>query len=155
VESEEEACAIVDGALGALREVGVEAQGKSLISQTDTAEAIASTVDEEKSIDLVVSASRRPSELSGMLLGSVAHNEIHRMSRPVLLASRVRTANGVRRRSQIRPGAPLRMDVQTEEVLDPPHALVLEAIPCRVRQLAALPGHGSCLDASGGRRLSP
>jgi nucleotide-binding universal stress UspA family protein len=59
----------------------------------DTAEAIASTAEWED-IDLVVIASRRPSELSGLLLGSVAHNVIHRMSRPVLLASRARSADG-------------------------------------------------------------
>jgi nucleotide-binding universal stress UspA family protein len=90
VESEEEACAIVDRAVAVLREMGVEAEGKSVVSQTDMAEAIASTAEWEN-IDLVVIASRRPSELSGLLLGSVAHRVIHRLSRPVLLASRVRT----------------------------------------------------------------
>jgi nucleotide-binding universal stress UspA family protein len=93
VEPEEDARAIVDRALAAAREVGVEAEGKIVVSQTDTAEAIAS-ISESENIDLVVIASRRPSELSGLLLGSVAHSVIHRLSRPVLLASRVRAAKG-------------------------------------------------------------
>jgi nucleotide-binding universal stress UspA family protein len=93
VEPEEEAGAIIDRAVAAAREIGVEAEGKSVVSQTVAAEAIAS-ISEWEDIDLVVIASRRPSELSGLLLGSVAHRVIHRLSRPVLLASRVGAEEG-------------------------------------------------------------
>jgi nucleotide-binding universal stress UspA family protein len=41
--------------------------------------------------DLVVLASRRPSEISGLLVGSVAHQVIHRLQCPVLLAGRSRS----------------------------------------------------------------
>jgi nucleotide-binding universal stress UspA family protein len=42
--------------------------------------------------DLVVLGSRRPSHLGGLVLGSVAHEVIHQLRRPVLLARLVRAA---------------------------------------------------------------
>jgi nucleotide-binding universal stress UspA family protein len=89
VEPEAEANSIVERALTILQASGIEAEGETVIGQTGTVNAIAA-VSEQERVDLVVLASRRPSELSGLLLGSVAHGVVHRLSRPVLLASRVR-----------------------------------------------------------------
>jgi len=87
-EPEAEAKAVMDRAVAATRALGVQAEGRIAISQTGAVDAIASVAEQEDA-DLVVIASRRPSELNGLLLGSVAHGVIHRLSRPVLLASRV------------------------------------------------------------------
>ena len=87
VEPAAEARATVNHAVALLQEQGIHATGETVISQTGTVDAIAAA-SERDGADLVVIASRRPSELSGLLLGSVAHGLIHRLSTPVLLASR-------------------------------------------------------------------
>ena len=87
VEPAAEAKATVNHAVALLQEQGIHARGETVISQTDSVDAIAAA-SERDGADLVVIASRRPSELSGLLLGSVAHGLIHRLSTPVLLASR-------------------------------------------------------------------
>lgn len=87
LESEAEARAIVDRALALLPEPGVHVEGQASISQTGAVAGIAEVAGRDGA-DLVVIASRRPSELSGLLLGSVAHDLIHRLSTPVLLVSR-------------------------------------------------------------------
>ena len=53
------------------------------------------TAAERQHADLVVLGSRRPSHVGGLLLGGVAHEAIHRLRCPVLLAHRVRSAEGV------------------------------------------------------------
>jgi nucleotide-binding universal stress UspA family protein len=88
VESETEAEAIINQAVALLQEQGIHAKGETVISQTGSVDAIAGA-SERDGADLIVIASRRPSELSGLLLGSVAHGLIHRLSKPVLLASRI------------------------------------------------------------------
>jgi nucleotide-binding universal stress UspA family protein len=88
VEADAEANETLNRGVAGARAAGVQAEGEIVISQTGVVEAIAS-VAERLDADLVVIASRRPSDLSGLLLGSVAHGLIHRLSRPVLLASRV------------------------------------------------------------------
>jgi nucleotide-binding universal stress UspA family protein len=90
LESELEARAILDHAVALLAEPGIRVEQQTSISQTGTVEAIAETAERDGA-DLVVVASRRPSELSGLLLGSVAHGLIHRLSTPVLMASRPTT----------------------------------------------------------------
>src|SRR5438552_3614442 len=77
VEQAAEARATVNHAVALLQEQGIHATGETVISQTGTVDAIAAA-SERDGADLVVIASRRPSELSGLLLGSVAHGLIHR-----------------------------------------------------------------------------
>src|SRR5215472_8316004 len=71
VEPESEAWAIVDRAVARLKAVGVRGWGEVHVGH-HVASVIAS-VAEQYGADLVVLGSRRPSEVSGLLLGSVGH----------------------------------------------------------------------------------
>jgi len=86
VETDEEAQATVHLALARLQAAGVRATGQTVTAPL----VIPSIVAEARrwDADLVVLASRRPSDVRGLLLGSVAHAVIHRLDRPVLLAGR-------------------------------------------------------------------
>jgi nucleotide-binding universal stress UspA family protein len=94
VEPEDEARAILDRAVAGLRLRGIEA-GASLVTATDVASAVAEA-SERFDADLVVIGSRRPSSLGALLLGSVGHQLVHALRRPVLLARRSRVAAAVR-----------------------------------------------------------
>ena len=69
----------------------LEARGIRATAETVTTHSVAGTVvaaAERVGADLVVLGSRRPSDLEGLLLGSTAHEVIHRLRCPVLLARR-------------------------------------------------------------------
>ena len=87
VESEAEAWAVVDEALEELKAKGVKVWGEAHIGY-QVGLAVVSAA-ERYGADLVVLGSRRPSEMSGLLLGSVGHHLIHHLHRPVLFARRV------------------------------------------------------------------
>jgi nucleotide-binding universal stress UspA family protein len=94
VESEEEAQAILRRGVAAVEERHVRATG-GLVADPSVAGAIATTAD-RLDAELVVLGSRRPSHLGGLVLGSVAHEVIHRLRRPVLLARHLRAAEAAR-----------------------------------------------------------
>jgi nucleotide-binding universal stress UspA family protein len=88
VEPDEDARAIVRDAAAALEARGVRVTVETSLTAS-VAECIASTARRAGS-DLVVLGSRRPTDVGGLLLGSTAHEVIHRMHCPVLLARRIR-----------------------------------------------------------------
>jgi len=90
VEPDAEARVIMDRAVRELAVRGLKATGVTVVDHS-VAAAIVATAD-RFGADLVVLGSRRPSDIGGMLLGSVGHEVIHRLRRPVLLARRVRAA---------------------------------------------------------------
>jgi nucleotide-binding universal stress UspA family protein len=90
VESEEEAQAILHRGMAAVEERGVRATG-DVAADPSVAGAIVAAAS-RLDADLVVLGSRRPSHLGGLVLGSVAHEVIHQLRRPVLLARLVRAA---------------------------------------------------------------
>lgn len=93
VEPVEEARAVVGRAVAALQARGLRATGETLIDRS-VAAGIVSAVDRHGA-DLVVLGSRRPSDIGGLLLGSVAHEAVHRLRCPVLLAGRAPAAEPV------------------------------------------------------------
>jgi nucleotide-binding universal stress UspA family protein len=93
VEPEEEATAMVRRAVAAVEARGVRVTGEVVIEHS-VASAVVSAA-ERYGADLVVLGSRRPSHLGGLVLGSVAHDVIHRLRCPVLLARRVPQAESV------------------------------------------------------------
>jgi nucleotide-binding universal stress UspA family protein len=93
VEPEEEARAIVRRAVTAVAGRGVDAVPDVLLDRS-AANGIVKAAAFHRA-DLVVLGSRRPSHLSGLVLGSVAHETIHRLRCPVLLAHRVRSVESV------------------------------------------------------------
>jgi nucleotide-binding universal stress UspA family protein len=103
VESEEEAQAILRRGLAVVEERGLRATG-DLVADSSVTGAIVAAADRHDA-GLVVLGSRRPSHLGGLVLGSVGHDVIHQIRRPVLLARHVRpvealpmSASWVRRR---------------------------------------------------------
>lgn len=84
--TEEESNAIAWRAAAQLSRLGLRAEVETVLGYQAAATIVA--VAERWGADLVVLASRRPSGLSGLLLGSVAHQVIHGLHRPVLLAGR-------------------------------------------------------------------
>ena len=86
VEPEEDARAAVRGAMVVLESRGVRATAYAPPARS-VASAVVETA-ERVGADLVVLGSRRPTGLGGLLLGSVAHEAIHRLPCPVLLARR-------------------------------------------------------------------
>jgi nucleotide-binding universal stress UspA family protein len=94
VESNEESQAILRRGVAAVEERGVRATGE-LMPDPSVAGAIVAAAGRHDA-DLVVLGSRRPSHLGGLVLGSVAHEVIHRLRRPVLLARRVRATQAKR-----------------------------------------------------------
>jgi len=93
VEPEEEARAMVRRAVAAVRARGVDATAEVVLDRSAPSGIVAAA--ERHGADLVVLGSRRPSHLGGLLLGSVAHEAIHRLRCPVLLAHRVPSAEPV------------------------------------------------------------
>jgi nucleotide-binding universal stress UspA family protein len=93
VEPEEEAQAIIRRAVAALEARGVEAAGE--IAVEHSVESGVAWAAERHGADLIVLGSRRPSHLGGLVLGSVAHEAVHRLRCPVLLARRVRAKEPV------------------------------------------------------------
>lgn len=93
VEPEAQASAIVDRAVGKLTAHGVRARGRTMIDQNVAAAIVAAA--ERFEADLVVLGSSRPIGIAGVLLGSVGHEVVSRMRRPVLLARRVRDTEKV------------------------------------------------------------
>jgi nucleotide-binding universal stress UspA family protein len=93
VPPEDEAQAVVRRAVVALGRRGLAARGETLVDRSVPA-AIAWAAERHHA-DLVVLGSRRPSDLSGLLLGSVAHDVVHRLRCPVLLAGRAAVAEAV------------------------------------------------------------
>jgi len=94
VEPETEAQAIVDRAVADLTAREIRTTGRTLVHR-DVAAAIVETAG-LFGADLVVLGSRRPSGIGGLLLGSVGHEVVHRLRRPVLLGRRVRAGEPVR-----------------------------------------------------------
>lgn len=90
----EEAQAVVRRAVTALQRRGVRAVGETLVDPS-VPNAIAWAAQRHRA-SLVVLGSRRPSDLGGLLLGSVAHEAIRQLRCPVLLAGRVEVAEAVR-----------------------------------------------------------
>lgn len=84
--AEEEGAQALDDALEVLRVAGVHGSSQRAYSLDGTAAAIARAADELQA-DLIVLGSRRPGNIEGLLLGSVAHGVIARTRRPVLLAT--------------------------------------------------------------------
>jgi len=95
VETDEEALAILRRALAQLRAGGLSGRAEAVVSHGVAAAVVAEA--ERLRADLVILASRRPSDITGLLLGSVAHQVIHRLRSPVLLAARA--SNGARARA--------------------------------------------------------
>ena len=92
VEAEEEARAMVGEAVSALRARGVPATAETALASSVASSVVATA--ERIRADLVVLGSRRPSDVSGLLLGSTAHEAVHRLRCPVLLARRARERVG-------------------------------------------------------------
>ena len=93
VEPEAQAHAMVDRAVERLTAEGVRARGWIMVDQSVAAAIVAAA--ERFEADLVVLGSRRPIGIGGVLLGSVGHEVVSRMRRPVLLARRVKETEKV------------------------------------------------------------
>jgi nucleotide-binding universal stress UspA family protein len=102
VEPEEQASAAVRLALETLEARGIRATAEIAVSQSVVPTLVATA--ERIGADLVVLGSRRPSELGGLLLGSTAHDVIHRLRCPVLLGRHSRAHLGGRGGPEGRPG---------------------------------------------------
>jgi len=85
----DEGRALLDGAAEQLGGSGLTVDTELLLFPGPVAPRLAAAADDWDA-DLVVLGSRRPSELGGLLLGSVAHDLVRRTPRPVLLAERPR-----------------------------------------------------------------
>jgi nucleotide-binding universal stress UspA family protein len=84
-ESEEEAQAFVDAAVGKLTATGISGRGSArdtLFGHT-AREIIADA--EANDVDVIVMGSRGRGDLAGLLLGSTAHKVIHLTHKPVLV----------------------------------------------------------------------
>jgi nucleotide-binding universal stress UspA family protein len=91
LESPETGQAIVGALTARLAEAGLAVTGTVLPAAGGVAATIAHLADTYDA-GLVLLGSRRPSDLDGLLMGSVAHAVLHLTARPVLLAERaVRT----------------------------------------------------------------
>jgi nucleotide-binding universal stress UspA family protein len=97
VEPQDEADAVVDHFVRALRSRGLRSTGTVLRSGRGVAHAVAEFA-REREVDLVVMGSRRLGDLPGLLLGSVSHEVVHLHDGPVLIAGR-------RASGQLRTGA--------------------------------------------------
>ncbi len=92
------------------------------VSAVGVVQAIAET-SEREGADLVVLGSRRPSDLNGLLLGSVAHGLIHRLGKPVLWLGACASA-----RRSAEEAARLSVDLRVEEIIVKPYDLVLKTL---------------------------
>jgi nucleotide-binding universal stress UspA family protein len=88
VEPHEEARAILLRATTTLGARGLRVTGRTVLTHSVATSVVSAA--EQSGADLVVLGSRRPSDLDGLLLGSTAHEVMHRLRCPVLLARRVR-----------------------------------------------------------------
>ena len=93
VEPEDDARDILRRAVAALEARGVRATAEAPLDRSAANGIVAAA--ERIGADLVVLGSRRPSHLGGLVMGSVAHEAIHRLRCPVLLAHRVVSAEPV------------------------------------------------------------
>jgi nucleotide-binding universal stress UspA family protein len=93
VEPEEEAKATLRRAVAAVEARGVRAVAEAPLDHSAANGIVAAA--ERHGADLVVLGSRRPSHLGGLIMGSVAHETIHRLRCPVLLAHRIAAAEPV------------------------------------------------------------
>jgi nucleotide-binding universal stress UspA family protein len=87
LEADVDARLLVERGLAAVQPSGLEADDEIVLAGGSVAEAIARAA-RRFDADLVVVASRRPSDLQAFFVGSVAHELIHVLDRPVLLAHR-------------------------------------------------------------------
>jgi nucleotide-binding universal stress UspA family protein len=93
IEPEEHARTTLRRAVAAVEARGVRAIAEAPLDHSAANGIVAAA--ERHGADLVVLGSRRPSHLDGLLMGSVAHEAIHRLRCPVLLARRVGAAEPV------------------------------------------------------------
>lgn len=84
---EAEAARLVVRAVATVRRAGLDADDEIVLAGGSTADAIARAAARVDA-DVVVVASRRPSDLEAFFAGSVAHELINRLDRPLLLAHR-------------------------------------------------------------------
>lgn len=89
-EPEEEARAVLRRAMTVMEARGVPVTVDAPLDHSAANGIVAAA--ERHGADLVVLGSRRPSHIGGLVMGSVAHEAIHRLRCPVLLARRVGTA---------------------------------------------------------------
>ncbi len=95
IEPDEVSQAVLAAAADRLREAGVPAELRTLSGLGGVARELVGLAGEVEA-DLIVLGSRRPGELGGILLGSVAHQVLHLTRRPLLMAERVGAAAGNR-----------------------------------------------------------
>jgi nucleotide-binding universal stress UspA family protein len=91
VEAPAEAQMVVDAALARIRAGGVKAEGRvgaAVLSVADEIAAVAQSWD----ADLIVSGSRRHSDIAALIVGSTDHELIRQAHRPVLIAGRSTTS---------------------------------------------------------------
>jgi nucleotide-binding universal stress UspA family protein len=84
-ESDNEAAAVVEGAVKALTDAGIDA--KAEVRETIFGHAAREIIEDAKlhDADLIVMGSRGRSDLAGLVLGSTAHKVIHLSDHPVLV----------------------------------------------------------------------
>jgi nucleotide-binding universal stress UspA family protein len=84
-ESESQATAMVDGAVKALADVGIDASAE--VRNTVFGYAAREIIDDAKlnDVNLIVMGSRGRGDLAGLVLGSTAHKVLHLADRPVLV----------------------------------------------------------------------
>lgn len=85
IEPEADANGAISAAVGRLARFGIEPESEIATGVGSVAHEIVEAADRWEA-DLIVLGSRRPSDLGGLLLGSVGHQVIHMTRRPVLLA---------------------------------------------------------------------
>lgn len=90
---EDEARTIVDRAVTSLRRRGLKVSGCSVVNTKVSAAVAASAA--QFGADLVVIGSRRPSDIAGLLAGSVGHEVVNRLRCPVLLSRRTSARQAV------------------------------------------------------------
>jgi nucleotide-binding universal stress UspA family protein len=87
VEPSSEAQAVVDQAVARIRAQGVEAEGRVGVALHPIADEI-TAVAQKWDADLIVSGSRRHSDLAALVVGSTDHELIRQAQRPILIAGR-------------------------------------------------------------------
>jgi nucleotide-binding universal stress UspA family protein len=85
IEPEADAGAAIANALARLARLGIEAESEVATGIGSVAHEVVDAA-ERWGADLVVLGSRRPSDVGGLILGSIGHQVIHMTRRPVLLA---------------------------------------------------------------------
>lgn len=90
IEPDADATQAVSAARQRLAALGIDAEMEIATGMGSAAREITTAADRWDA-DLIVLGSRRPSDLGGLLLGSVGHEVVHITRRPVLLAEKERT----------------------------------------------------------------